>query len=715
MNKEPISLYIFRFILGFGLFAFMAMLYWSSALIENQLKFLRQDLIQIKNDIYTVRSETEKIRTDILKTLINHPLSQNSSSSETANFPLTINKKAAQGENLLKVDPFYQITLPRLLGPQFTPQGVRKEATFRKPDHLHPFSPWLEVSSWNDLCSISLASQEVGKYETMAPEMAERIELRTNEKGLSEYWVFLRQDVFWAPLQQNQFAEGIILAPHFLRRHPVTAHDFKFYFDAIMNPYVEEAKAVSLRIYFGDIEEIKILDDYTFIVRWKTEKTVGENGKEELKMKYLSKSWTGSLCPLASFVYQYFADGTKIIEEDSHPNTYQTNSIWAQNFSHHWAKNVIVSCGPWLFDGMTEREIRFKRNPDYFNAYAALTEALEFKFKNSPDGIWEEFKTDSLDLFEIPPNQLAELDRFLQSAPYAKQKENGSGIHRLDYISRKYYYIGWNQANPLFKSKKVRQALTMAIDRERIIRQNLNGMGMQTTGTFFPFSPSYDATLKPYPFNIQKALELLREDGWYDSSGTGVLEKVIDGQRTPFKFTLTYFVKSPTNKSICEYISTALKEIGIVCKIEGVDVADLSAIVDDKSFDAIYMAWALGSPPEDPRQLWYSTGAKEKGSSNLIGFVNQEVDHIIDKLTFEYDVEKRIELYHQFDRIIYDEAPYTFIYTPKETLLYRDYLQNVFIPAERQDLIPGANVGEPIANLFWIKDTTKKQEKYLGN
>ena len=74
----------------------------------------------------------------------------------------------------------------------------------------------------------------------------------------------------------------------------------------------------------------------------------------------------------------------------------------------------------------------------------------------------------------------------------------------------------------------------------------------------------------------------------------------------------------------------------------------------------------------------------------------------LDQLEYEFDPKKRLELYHRFDAIIYEELPYTFFYTPKTTLVYRNYLQNVFIPAEQQDLIPGANVGEPQSSLFWM-------------
>ena len=163
-------------------------------------------------------------------------------------------------------------------------------------------------------------------------------------------------------------------------------------------------------------------------------------------------------------------------------------------------------------------------------------------------------------------------------------------------------------------------------------------------------------------------------------------------------------MKNPTTKAICEYVATALKEIGVKCLLNGVDIADLSAKFDDKGFDALCLGWGLGTPPEDPRQLWHSVGAKEPGSSNAVGFNDPEADQIIEKLAFEDDSEERTKLYHRFHRIIHEEQPYTFIYTPKRVMLYREYIQNVFIPAERQDLIPGADVSEPISSIFWIKE-----------
>lgn len=705
MNREPIGLYIFRFVLGLGLFAFMAMLYWSSVLVEDQIKGLRMQNEQISNDLFVIRSDMDKVRTDLLQALIQ----EERASSNTSEQPRPTSSPHSNRPqldfslpNLLHTDPFYAVTLPKLLGDNFKPEGTFHSATVGRPDNLHPFSNWLQVSTWRSMCTVSAARLEFGKYETFAPDMAIKVEERITD-GKSEFWVHLRDGVYWQPIRRDWFTEDISLAPEFLRKQQVTAADFKFYFDALMNPFLQEAGAVALRTLLGDIEEIRVVDKLTFAVRWKSEEVKEPDGTIVYKTKYMAKQMTGSLRPLPRFVYQYFADGKKIIENDDDPETYRKNSVWAQQFSQHWAKNIIISCGPWIFDGMSDRQIKFKRNPDYYSPLEALAKSSEVQFKVSPDNIWEEFKQNRLDTYELRPDQILELDRFLKSPEYEAQQKQKAAIKRLDYVSRSYTYIGWNQAKPFFKSKKVRRALTMAIDRQRIIRQTLNGMGIEINGTFYRYSPAYDTSIVPWPYAPDQARQLLEEEGWYDSTETGIIDKVIDGKHVPFRFTLTYFVKNQTMKAICEYIATALKEIHIECNLNGVDIADLSAVFDGKSFDAIALGWSLGTPPDDPRQLWHSSGAKEPGSSNAIGFANAEADTIIDALDFEPNPEKRIALYHRFSAILHDEAPYTFLFTPKSALIYREYVQNVFLPVDRQDLVPGANIAQPDSSIFWIK------------
>ncbi len=659
--------------------ALLSMLWWSSSLIEKDLKLLRTEIEELKNEGHY------------------RPLSLAHPPLSSVQIRRHIDPKYP---NLLTEDPFFAHTLPSLVGTHFQPKGVRREALIGHPEHLHPFNHFRDISTMTSMCVGTVAQLKCGQYETMAPDLAIKIEARARKDypSVVEYWVHLRENLFWAPLSKAHFPNHFELSPHFQKRHPVTAYDFKFYYDAVMNPSVSEPKAASLRTYFNDVEDFEVIDPLTFVVRWK----VHEEGRK-LKTKYNALNLTGSFQPLPSFVFQYLADGTKIIDDDSAPDTYRTHSIWAQNFAHHWAKNVIPSCGPYLFAGMNEEGVSFRRNSDHYNPYAVLVEGVHYSFKESYDAVWQDFKAGNLDICHLPPNQLLELESFLKSAEYRHQVANGMAINSIDYVERCFYYLGWNMTTDYFANVNVRRAITMAIDRKRIINQNLNEMAVAITGPFFCYSPSYNSSVSDWPYSPLESRRILDQEGWIDLDGDGVRDKMIGGKRTPFRFRLCYFVKSLSAKVIAEYIATSLKEIGIDCQIYGLDITDLSRQFDDKTFDAIFMGWKHGTPPDDPRQIWHSAGAREKGSSNAIGFAHPQIDKIIDTLNYEASPIDRQKLYHEFHQIIRDEAPYTFLYTPKVRLLYRQRIKNLFIPRERQDLIPGADIPEPNVEITYIE------------
>lgn len=686
MSKEPIGLYLLRIAVALGLFAFMAMLYWSSLTLEERMRAIQNKLEQVDTQLQELKDtlETQPVVSPVA-TGVNQ---------ETTDLP------ESQYPNLLGEDPFYKKTLLTLLPPNFKPSGSFHNGTIGKPDTLHPFSNWAGVSDWLSMCNISVARLQFGFYDKYAPDGALRVEQRDREDkpGVPEFWVFLRKNAFWLPLSKDWFSEEIDLGPEFLKKHPVTAHDFKLFFDAVVNPYNQDPKAAALRNYYGDLEEIKIVDDYTFIVRWKAHE-VEEGGKKVPKIKFMAKGLTLGLNPLPVFVFTRFADGSKIIEDEA----YATSSVWAQNLARHWAKNIIPSCGAWVFKGMGDNQISFERNKQFYLPLEVLVQGSEIQFKDSNDAVWQEFKANKYELYNLQPDKVLELEQFMQTEMYKRQAATGSAIKRLDYLGRSYAYVAWNETKPFFRSRRVRQALTQAIDRQRIIRDYMHGMGEEITGTFYKYSPSTDPSIKPLPYDPRQARLILEQEGWVDRDGDGVIDKEIDGRIVPFKFQLTYYVKNSISKSISEYVATALKDVGIVVELRGVDQADLSATVEDKSFDALYLAWALGIPPEDPRQLWSSAGADEKGSSNIVGFKNAEIDQIIDQLDYEYDLAKRKELYYKFDKILYDEQPYTFLFSPKVALLYREFVQNVFIPANNQDLVPGAQVTTPDSSIFWLK------------
>lgn len=678
-QKSPAFTIIKLLLLAVGVFL-LAMLWWSSHLVEKEILSLQKRVEKMEGSIQRIKcSSTGSVA------------QKESTTGVTEGFP-----------NLLTEDPFYEKKLPELLGANFTYTPVWHTASLVKPNNLGMFSAWADVAAWNRLCSGYLADQHFGIWDTLGPSFARRMEERPRKDGKgTEYWIFLRDDLVWKPLNQALFPSSIKLAAHFLQERKVTSEDYLFFWQAVMNPFNQESKAVTLREYLGDIESFEVVDDFTFIVRWKT-KEFEEDGKTVYKHKYLAEQLTAQLLPFASFVYKYYPDGSKIIPEDKAGASYIENSTFAQALAEHWAKNYIVSCGPYEFGGMTDEGIRFKRNSSFYEPLQALKNEIDNTFRGNPTSIWNDFKEGKLPIHTLSSQELSEWERFQDSAAYKEQKVNGEAIFKLEYLARIYGYLGWNLKSPLFSSKRVRQALTMAIDRKRIIDQILNGQAVEITGTFFKNSPSTNPNLQPWPFDPEEAKRVLAEEGFIDRSKRGVLEKQVNGEWVPFRFNLTYYVNNEVYKAVASYVATALKELGIQVDTNGLDLADLTAKMDDKDFDAILMLWQLGSPPEDPRQIWHSKGANDKGSSNFISFQNKEADKIIEELEYASDPAKRKELYWRFGEILHDEQPYVFLFTPKVNLLYREYVKNVFIPADRQDLVPGANVTEPQPEIFWI-------------
>jgi peptide/nickel transport system substrate-binding protein len=676
-SRRPVASFLIRAVIGSLVLAIVGLLYWSSLLVEAELKGVRQELRQLRSELANLKV-ANSLPVALARRHIDPALS-----------------------NLLQEDPFYQQTLPSLLPAGFKPHGTLRTADLGRPQDFHPFSQWINAVRVYVACVGALGTRWVGFYEEYSPDLAIKIEERRTEVG-PEYWVHLREGVYWQPLDPGHFPSEMALSPHFFERHPVTAQDFKFCFDAICNPHVQEPMAASLRPHFKDLVEFRVLDDLTFVVRWKAQEVVHPDGSQELKPKYVAWQMTVGLQPLPAWVYQYFPDGTKIVDEKN-ADEYRTNSVWAQNFGQHWAKNALVSCGPWMLDKLTDREVRLKRNPNHHEPFAALTEYQVTYFKSSPDSIWQDFKAGLIDIFDshFAPQKLLELEDFLASDVYTGQLHP---IRRIDYLQRSFRFVAWNQARPLFASAEVRRALTMAIDRRRLIEQCLGSMGIETSGPFCPSDSIYDRTLHPYPYDPLEAKALLRSAGWEDRDGDGIVERIIGGERQKFSFKLIYFAHSHHGRLIADAITSSLREIGVECRPVGLDSADIAIAFEGKDFDAVCLGWILSLPDSDPTQIWHSAGAKEKGSSNAVGFANPEADSIIEHLQFVYDRVEREKLFHRFHGIIHREEPYTFLYVPRVSLLYRDHVRNIFTPCDRPDLIPHANVTEPVLQVCWLSE-----------
>jgi peptide/nickel transport system substrate-binding protein len=242
-----------------------------------------------------------------------------------------------------------------------------------------------------------------------------------------------------------------------------------------------------------------------------------------------------------------------------------------------------------------------------------------------------------------------------------------SQFRKYDYFSPNYSYIGWNNDHPIFRDKQVRKAMTHFTNRKQMVKTILFGLGEVVEGPIYFFRPEYDKSLPSYAYDPAKAMQLLSEAGWRDSDGDGVLDKVIDGENVPFRFEIKVNSGNPTRKSVALSLQDELRRYGIAATVRELDWTIFLGDVKTRKFDAVLLGWAMPVSEPDAYQVWHSSQSANNGS-NHIAYKNARVDQILEQYRREFDEQKRIELYREFQRILSDEQPYTFLFVGKSVV-----------------------------------------------
>ncbi len=401
---------------------------------------------------------------------------------------------------------------------------------------------------------------------------------------------------------------------------PFTAWDVLFTLQKLRDPKVATP-------YSGDyleVQKAKVIDDYTFRVYYAK------------PFAPALSSWTMGIIP------------RHLLEHEDLNTT---------TFNRH-----PIGTGPYrLVKWITGQELILEANPMYFEGRPCIDRII---YRIIPDSstMFMELKANNLDYMGLTPFQYK---RQTDSPFFAKY------FRKFCYPSFGYTYLGYNLRLPMFKDPRVRRAITYAIDRKMIVDVVLLGLGKVCTGPFPPSLWAYNPHVKPYPYDPQKARELLREAGWRDTDGDGILDK---GGK-PFQFTVLTNQGNLQRSAVAEIIQYQLAQVGIKVKIRILEWQAMLHSIMERNFQAVILGWSLGFEP-DPYDIWHSSKTGP-GEFNFIGYKNPEVDRILTEARATFDREKRQRLYWRFHEIIARDQPYTFLYVPDSLSILSSRFQGV--------------------------------------
>lgn len=312
-----------------------------------------------------------------------------------------------------------------------------------------------------------------------------------------------------------------------------------------------------------------------------------------------------------------------------------------------------IGTGPYRFkEWLAGQKIVLDANDEYFEGRPNID---QYVYRIIPDSstMFQELLSGGADMIErLTPLQ------YLRKSESRRIKEN---YRKFRYPANAFTYMGYNFKKPLFSDRKVRQALSYAIDRKSIIDGVLLGVGRASTGPFAHVSWAYNPKAKGYDYNPELAVRMLNEAGWKDGDADGVL----DNNGRPFRFTILTNQGNIGRIRSAEIIQQNFKKIGIDVNIRVMEWQAFLEQVDTRTFDAYIMGWSLSRDP-DLFDIWHSSKTK-KGEYNFIGYRNAEVDRLLVEGRRTYDINKRKRIYYRIHELIAEDQPYAFLYVPDDT------------------------------------------------
>ena len=389
--------------------------------------------------------------------------------------------------------------------------------------------------------------------------------------------------------------------------HPLTADDVTFTYNLMIDPKTPTAYAAD----FLNVKEYRQTGPLSFEVRY------------DAPYARAAVTWMQPILP------------KHILEhEDITTTRYARNPIGAGPFK-------LKSWEP-------GSRIVLEANDLYFKGRPYLDEVI---YRIIPDSttMFLEARAGKLDFIGLSPQQ------YLRQTSGEWWEKNWN---KYKYLSFGYTYLGLNQKSPFFQDKRVRQALSYAVDREGVIKGALLGMGEPAFGPYKPGTWVYNTSLKAYDYDPERARRLLAEAGWTPGKD-GILEK--DGLR--FEFTILVNQGNNERIKVAVILQQMFRDVGVKVSIRTVEwAAFLKEFVYTRKFDALILAWNILDDP-DIFDVWHSSAIAGNGL-NFVSFANEEVDRLLEKGRASADRAERKVIYDRFQEILHEEQPYLFLYVP---------------------------------------------------
>ena len=390
-----------------------------------------------------------------------------------------------------------------------------------------------------------------------------------------------------------------------------SAEDVVFTYNVLISPQVVSPYSANFRF----VKSVEALDDLT------------------LKVTYVKPYFKALETWMMGILPKHILKDEKNLMNSSF-NTHPIGTGPYKLYQLEHSKNIILVANDTYFEG------RPKIDRISFHVIAdAMTRFLMLK-------------SSALDIGGVDP---MEYERQLDENFFKK-------FNIYEDITLSYTYLGFNLRLEKFKDPKVRKALSLAINRDEIVKILFFKHAKVCTGPFLPRTKAFNPDVKAPKQNIQEAKRLLKEAG-YD-------------EKHPFTFEIATSNSNAIRPYAAQILQHQLKQAGVVVTLRVMEwQAFLNMVVFPNKFDSVLLGWGL-SPTPDPYMFWHSDSDR-KGGFNLVGYHNPKMDKLIEESQSVIDRDKLNGMFREMFKIIVDDNPYLFLYIPNSITTVNKNIKNV--------------------------------------
>jgi peptide/nickel transport system substrate-binding protein len=330
------------------------------------------------------------------------------------------------------------------------------------------------------------------------------------------------------------------------------------------------------------------------------------------------------------------------------------NEVGEDGFNNH-----PIGTGPFEFvEWIREDRIIFDANPNYWRPGLPRLDRIIFRPIPESSTRVAAIRTGEIDIVNrLDDEQAASL-------------RGVANVEVLAYPVDRVFYIAFNNlttgVGQPTEDVRVRLAMNYAVDREAIVDALFGGFATLSTGFLTPANLGYDSSLQPYPYDPDRARELLAEAGYPNGFDMGFACPA--GAYTNFE-------------EVCQAVQGYLSEVGINTDLEIMESGRYWDLEAEKQLPPLFGdSWSERSGEALPRLL----GALGGWDASFSSWSDPEIDRYLDQIAVTIDRDERAALYRELQHYMFENPPFIYLYVPETFEAIRTTVQD-YTPRAAED------------------------------